>query len=303
MAESDIPVDLTNPGQIFACLGFLEAADILLGDAEGGFDWSDGANTLFHLRAMGDENPFGAVLRFLRAETTVVEWLSPSNEIAERDGGKTIIRPNISAALEPKAPDLPAQLSGMFAGKPHTIPFGFWADGSTRFHTSFKKSTNGASSHIRFRNACSAIQELDIESAIKEPFEQKARTESLFRLDPRGSVDPINAGTSPDKLRKGGINIRVATYPICEVLAILGLEHARPTRLWDRDGDFFCYSVWGGLRSDEDDRTVFLPPVLARAAINGTFPFLSARRFLVEHEEVKSGGDRKMTNILEEHIP
>ncbi len=34
MAESSIPVDLFNPGQVFACLGFLEAADVLCGDAD-----------------------------------------------------------------------------------------------------------------------------------------------------------------------------------------------------------------------------------------------------------------------------
>ena len=37
MAESSIPVDLFNPGQVFACLGFLEAADVLCGHAEGRF--------------------------------------------------------------------------------------------------------------------------------------------------------------------------------------------------------------------------------------------------------------------------
>ena len=69
MAESSIPVDLFNPGQVFACLGFLEAADALRGDAEGGFDWSDEAEVRFCLRADGDENPFEAVLEFLaRAE-------------------------------------------------------------------------------------------------------------------------------------------------------------------------------------------------------------------------------------------
>src|SRR6266568_4243039 len=41
MAEARIPIDLFNPGQVFACLGFLEAADTLLGDARGGFDWSN----------------------------------------------------------------------------------------------------------------------------------------------------------------------------------------------------------------------------------------------------------------------
>ncbi len=64
---ASIPVDLFNPGQVFACLGFLEAAEILLGDAEGGFDWSDEANVRFRLRAAGEEDPVSAVLEFLAA--------------------------------------------------------------------------------------------------------------------------------------------------------------------------------------------------------------------------------------------
>ena len=49
-----ITIDLYNPGQVFACLGFLEAADVLLGNAEGGFDWRDEANVTFTLRAVQD---------------------------------------------------------------------------------------------------------------------------------------------------------------------------------------------------------------------------------------------------------
>src|SRR5436309_3344488 len=65
MGEASIPVDLFNPGQVFASLGFLEAADVLLGDAEGGFDWSNETDVHFLLRAAGDENPFTVVLNFL----------------------------------------------------------------------------------------------------------------------------------------------------------------------------------------------------------------------------------------------
>ena len=65
MVNNSIPVDLFNPGQVFACLGFLEAADVLLGDAEGGFDWSDEVHVRFMLRSAGDENPFAVVLKFL----------------------------------------------------------------------------------------------------------------------------------------------------------------------------------------------------------------------------------------------
>ncbi|HEX9640352.1 MAG TPA: type I-U CRISPR-associated protein Cas8c, partial [Candidatus Krumholzibacteria bacterium] len=67
MTEGSIPVDLFNPGQVFACMGFLEAADALVGEAEGRFDWSNEGNVRFRLRAGGDENPFGRALGFLAA--------------------------------------------------------------------------------------------------------------------------------------------------------------------------------------------------------------------------------------------
>ncbi len=73
MSAPSIPVDLRNPGQVFACLGFLEAADVLLGDAEGGFDWSDEGNVSFALRARGERNPFEVVLEFL-AEAEPKRW-------------------------------------------------------------------------------------------------------------------------------------------------------------------------------------------------------------------------------------
>ena len=73
MAKASIPVDLFNPGQVLASLGFLEAADVLLGDAQGGFDLTT-AESRFLLSATGAENPFAVVLRFL-AEAKVVEWV------------------------------------------------------------------------------------------------------------------------------------------------------------------------------------------------------------------------------------
>lgn len=65
MAEARIPVDLFNPGQVFACLGLLEAADALLGEAAGCFDWSDEDQPCFCLEANGEDNPVQTVLEFL----------------------------------------------------------------------------------------------------------------------------------------------------------------------------------------------------------------------------------------------
>lgn len=69
MAENSIPVDLFNPGQVFACLGFLEAAEVLLGDAEGGFDWSNEGNVRFRLRAKGGRGSCSCSLGILGFST------------------------------------------------------------------------------------------------------------------------------------------------------------------------------------------------------------------------------------------
>jgi CRISPR-associated protein Csx14 len=73
MACAEIPVDLFNPGQVFACLGFLEAADVMIGDAEGGFDWLTKRDVMFTLTATGGRNPVEMVLEFL-AEAEPKRW-------------------------------------------------------------------------------------------------------------------------------------------------------------------------------------------------------------------------------------
>lgn len=288
MGKASIPVDLFNPGQVFACLGLLEAAQVVLGDAHGRFGWTNSTVPDFEIRAGGSADPCREVVGFLQAAT--VKWLSPSLTIRERDGGETEIVEGISFSAEPSAADLPGLLLRQHNGRQCELPFGYWADGSGRFATTFKKSTNGASSHVRMKNALDAIRRMDLAHVARDPLNQDERTESLFRLDPRGVVDPIHAGFSPDSLRKGvkgGLDVRTATYPACEVLAILGLEHARPERI---DSKHFAYSVWDGA----------MPVLLARAAIGSYLGFGRSRRFVVEHVEVRSGGDRKMQNVTEE---
>jgi CRISPR-associated protein Csb3 len=298
MAEAKIPVDMFNPGQVFACLGFLEAADVLLGDAEAGFDWTDEANAYFRLRSKGANNPFGVVLDAI--PNAQVNWLSPRDAIVERDGGNTRVTPGISWSLDPAPADLPAELITRIEGKERCISFGFWADESGRFNTTFKKSTNGASSHVRFHNGLAGVGTIlkqQRNEVVMRPLDVPTRTESLFRLDPRSYADPLNAGFSADKLRKGNIDVRFEAYPVCEVFAVIGLQHARPERISPRR---FRYFVWGSSANAPDG---FLPAVLARGCLGTPVPFLPHRCFAVEHEEVKRGGDRKQISVKEETEP
>lgn len=66
MADAIIPVDLRNPGQVFACLGLMEAAEILIGPAEGAYHWSGRETRVtFRLSVDGPADPVLEVLRFL----------------------------------------------------------------------------------------------------------------------------------------------------------------------------------------------------------------------------------------------
>jgi CRISPR-associated protein Csb3 len=161
MAEHAIPVDLYNPSQVFACLGLLEAADVLLGDAEGGFDWSDTANVVFWLAAAGDENPVAAVLEFLAAATprrwAPVGYTDPppkkrksakkkdtadvddenegDEESVDRQEAELVDLEYSETFIAPEGDrmSLPIRLGG---GNRRVVELGHWADGSGR--NSFK---------------------------------------------------------------------------------------------------------------------------------------------------------------------
>src|SRR5438552_9570698 len=77
MGRAVIPVDLRNPGQVFACFGFLEAAEILCSPAMGGFEWDE--DERFVLAAEGGEHPIENVLKFLEDATLFA--VSPRDEL------------------------------------------------------------------------------------------------------------------------------------------------------------------------------------------------------------------------------
>lgn len=242
MDEYFVPVDLFNPGQVFACLGFLEAADILLGDAEGGFDWTDEPNVRFLLRAAGDKNPFGVVLDFL----------APA-EVEE-------CRPDSSGTFPAPEPDrmaLPIRLVRNLDGRRCSLDTGHWSDASSR--DSFKLYAGNRSAKQIAQAMLDRVKTLWAESRddlITRPFDVLTSLGGSFNFDPRGAFTGIDAGYSPDAQGH-----RLAASPVVELLAAIGLEHARPAEYDTRQ---VRYAAWG----------VTVPPVLAR-------PVLAAGRLAV----------------------
>jgi CRISPR-associated protein Csx14 len=265
VAAADIPVDLFNPGQVFACLGFLEAADILLGDAEGGFDWSNEGNTRFRLQANGKKNPFEVALTFL--SEAEVKACSPARSRLRTD--KWSIPTLVLTPDDPfpfPEPVSPATLPAILRDKDgHLIQLEHWGDGTERDNVKFWAGAGGYPGAALARDALglvrSHLQEHSADTA-RDPFSLYFPQSSSFRFDWRRDYIPLDVGFS---LNEHG-DMTMIGFPLVEILAAIGLTNARPERL---DKLNYRYGVLG---SRSQDRVY--SPVLLRVAVGGAqLPF------------------------------
>lgn len=281
MAESSIPVDLFNPGQVFACLGFLEVADILLGDAEGGFDWSDETNVRFVLHASGGKNSFEVVLGFL-AQAQIqgcapIGYSEPPPTKKGRaarwdDGGEEdgaglddLVRLETFPSQKGDRMALPIRLE-----HPECPPIdlGHWADDSSRnrfkLYAGNRSAAGIARAMVRGTQSTEGIQALwdhQTQALATSPLDLLTPMGGSFNFDPRGAWTALDAGYSPNRQEH-----EIAASPVVELLAALGLEHARPDEYETRR---VRYGVWNGL----------VPPILARPALAGAAVGVPVRRF------------------------
>lgn len=312
MAEASIPVDLFNPGQVLACMGFLEAVDVLLGDAEGGFDWTDETNVCFQLRAQGAQNPFGVVVGFL-AEAKVRRY-APSNykdpppKKKKSAGGEEAIAssdtPEVSETFpgpDAEQMSLPIRLvEGNSSDCERTIFLGHWTDGSSRNDFKLYAGNRSAASIAtamlkgtrekhKKRSQTEDAKTLSLQALWqnsrneleRNPFDVLTSMGGSFNFDPRGTWTGIDAGYSPNDQKHG-----ISASPVVEILAAVGLEHARPHEFETRR---VRYGTWGCL----------LSPMVARAALAAApLPF-PIRRFVFE---LDLSGKNKVVTFAQEDI-
>lgn len=311
MAEASIPVDLANPGQVFACLGFLEAADMLCGNAEGGFDWSDDTNTVFSIRAEGGENPFKVALSFL--SDSEVKAVAPAGWRPKKEPEKETDKRKLEAELAEQEnsdefpggrPDtsapMPVQITGRNGGKAIKVILSHWADDSSR--VTFKLYSGNRSAQEIVHAMLTGTREKprkgqnrgDLKTKgvaqlwedrrgemIERPFDVMTPMGGSFNFDPRGAWTALDAGYSPNNQGH-----QVEASPVVEILAAWGLENARPYTFETRR---VRYAAWGGT----------LPPALARIVIAGGIQVLPQKRF---HFELgMSGKNKVVTFALEEN--
>ena len=305
MAEHAIPVDLYNPGQVLACLGFLEAADVLLSDAAGGFHWSNESAVTFKLRASGEENPIAAVLEFLASvdlrrvapegyveppakrasgvRAKAVDDDDDSEDEAEATSGAGSAGIEFTDAFPAREPDrmsLPIRLG---CGNRPTAELGHWTDGSSR--NSFKLYAGNRSAAGIARAMLLGVREKprkkqavgDLRTkGIRQLWEEQ-RDALIARpfdvLTPMGgsfNFDPRGAWTAIDAgYSPNDQGYRIEASPVVELLAAWGLENARPDEFETRK---VRYAAWG----------VLLPLILARAALSGQLGVVPLKHFLFE---------------------
>jgi CRISPR-associated protein Csx14 len=290
MAEASIPVDLLNPGQVFACLGFAEAANVLLGDVEGAFDWGNPAAVRFLIRAGGDMSPIEVVLAFLsRARTHAVlpdgakvgaEWKSAWGELiisSEKEGYPF------------PAPASPATAVCALSDGARAIALDYWGDATEkRDNVKFWAGAGGYPGAALARDALELVRPF-LASSSENPFARDLPQSSSFRFDWRRDYIPIDTGFS---LNAHSGQIETVGFPIVELLAAIGVSNARPKRTNKLE---YSYAVLG-----RDLQNHWFPIPFLRAALGNTeFPFAMRHFRMFLSWPGKEGQARAITRVEE----
>ena len=274
MAESSIPVDLLNPGQVFACLGILEMADVLQGDALGAFDWNGDRETTFRLSAAGPEPPVERAVRFLEEARIVARAPAGSTN---PDGWKASWGepPEVDDPGEPfpfPDPNSPATLPVVLRdGADNEVSLDYWGDATRRDNVKFWAGAAGYPGAAIVRDGIKIVRGRMRQHA-KDPFVLSGAQSNSFRFDWRRDYIPSQDGFSPNK---HGKNIQMVGFPLVEILAAIGVNHARPSRKTKLE---YRYGVLG------HDQGPLVEPVFHRVALgaeSAPIPGRSFRRFVM----------------------
>ncbi len=298
MTEASIPVDLFNPGQVFACLGFLEAADALLGDTEGRFDWSQPESPRFWMRGAFEENPFEVVLRKIVCAEMSEVYPAGWPDDAVRNSYQ--FPSPLSDHVDEKGKGSTTKLPGILMFETQAISLESWADGSSR--PSFKlysgnrsglsiasdmifgkrdKPKKGKTLGDVVNHGIRQLLESDVESLATDPLNVTVSMAGSFNMDPRGAWNSIDAGYSPNQHGDD-----VSASPVVEFFACLALENFRPL---SKDRGDHEYAVW----------REWLSVSMARVVCSGVATPFATRRFTFP---LALSGKNKLITFAEEPI-
>jgi len=310
MAEARIPVDVFNPGQVFACLGLMEIADILLDELESQFVLNENkVPTEFLLVSSDRHNPLQTILDFLA--TVEINGIVPKGWEPWRNEGDAKKRSRIEneisayeqsctfpAHLPEGLMSLPILLKGKHEDRDVEIRLDHWIDESGRnpfklysgnrsalkiasdmlFGSRAKPKKGQTTGELKTRGINQLYKE-KTKAMLSLPFDVLTPIGGSFNFDPRGGWSAIDAGYSPDQ--QGQL---VESSPFVEFMAACGLQHARPFV----NGYQVEYQIW----------TSRIPLVLARTIL-GCMQLEGTRKYKFM---LQSSGKNKIVQFsLEDH--
>jgi hypothetical protein len=238
-----IPVDLTNPGQFFACCGLLELADRLWPRAEvaGWFQFHRFDRATFRIASTAHFDSQSIFTTLLGCTRVPVDPIQP---IRGSDGKPT----NDAAKTQPVAIGLPVNLR-----------LNWWLDEIAGRLNPFKTWGSHMTSIGLFDDMANAIDPASATDGMV--FNSPIGMTSRFGVDPRSSWSALDTGYSPNDQNQQPVD----TYSAVELLAAIGLQMFSPAVAKVN----YVFAPW------EQP----LPTIAARAAASGTLSLSDARPY------------------------
>jgi len=300
MGIASVPVDPFNPGQVFACLGLMELAEVLIGDVSAGFDWSSPGETQFRLAAEDSDDPIQRGLEFLAQAEVYAR--APAGSNYEMKNWGSLSEDSLGAPFPIPAPEKPAPLPAVLSAKGVKIVLSSWGDaslpgfvGGRRDNLKFWGGAGGYPAVALLRDSLDSCRD-KLGQAASDPFALQAPQSSSFRFDWRRDYIPIDAGFSLNNHDK---SFQPVGFPLVEILAAVGLSHARPLRCTKLS---YRYAFAG--RSAKSEGEELLPASFLRAIL-GTAPLpFPTRTFTMQLGwPGQQGQARCITTVTEELQP
>jgi CRISPR-associated protein Csb3 len=228
----EITIDLTNPGQFFACCGLLQLADRLRpgADVAGWFQLRRFDRAKFRVTAAVEFTSQDLIAALLGCSRQAVDPIQP---IRGSDG---------------KPVNDPEKTRPVLIGSPVNLRLSWWLDELAGTQTAFKMWSAHPTSLSLFEDAAAEIDPKKAEDDTL--FITAVGMKGRYGFDTRSSWDTLNTGYSPND--QGN---EVDSYPATELLAAIGLQTFSPASVNDR----YHFTPW------EQP----LPTMIARAAASG----------------------------------
>jgi CRISPR-associated protein Csb3 len=231
-----IPVDLTNPGQFFACCGLLELADRLWPGAEG---WFEGDQFILRVSSSFSDlvdalRKFTVTNTMLASQNARLEELSLMSKEAQKKAG---------VEDEKKVLDTLRREEPILYRSAFTLRIDWFSDeysGGSRF-----KTWAGRQSVLDIATAMHAGMTSILQYNDKSPW-NSARDGGLpfnFDSDLGGEGSALDIGFSFDALAgSDATRIKGTSKPALELLSFIGLQRFRPREISRQNR--FVFAAW-----------------------------------------------------------